>query len=173
MNIRYLGPTDADIYRQLRLRSLQENPEAFLTTYDIQQAKPLEAFQQNLQRTAMNFTLGCFTEAQELAGIVTFVRESNPKITHKGTIYAMYVCPEFRGQRIGYALLTELIEQAKQCPGLEQINLTVVSTNHAAKKLYESVGFTTYGTERNAMKSHGQYSDDDLMVIRLYPTNSN
>ncbi|SFM48313.1 Protein N-acetyltransferase, RimJ/RimL family [Paenibacillus sp. 1_12] len=168
MNIRCLDPADAEIYRQIRLRSLQETPDAFLTTYEIQQARPYEDFQQNLQRTAMKFTLGCFAENNELAGIVTFVRESNSKITHKGNIYAMYVSPEFRGKHVGYALLTELLQQAKQCPGLEQINLTVVSTNLAAKKLYESVGFTTYGTERNAMKSSGRYLDDDLMAIRIY-----
>ncbi|NOU92367.1 GNAT family N-acetyltransferase [Paenibacillus sp. LMG 31456] len=167
MNIRCLNPTDAEIYRQIRFTSLKENPEAFLTTYEIQLEKPIEEFQQNLQQTAMKFTLGCFTKADELAGIVTFVRESNPKITHKGSIYAMYVNPEFRGMRVGYALLTELLQRAKQLPGLEQINLTVVSNNLAAKRLYESVGFTTYGTERNAMKSNGQYWDDDLMSIIL------
>ncbi|MFD0679536.1 MULTISPECIES: GNAT family N-acetyltransferase [unclassified Paenibacillus] len=165
MNIRCLNPADAEIYREIRLKSLKENPEAFLTTYEIQLNKPIEEFQQNLEQTELKFTLGCFSKANELAGIVTFVRESNPKITHKGTIYAMYVSPEFRGMRVGYALLTELIQRAKQFPGLEQIKLTVVSNNLAAKKLYESIGFTTYGTERNAMKTNGQYWDDDMMVI--------
>ncbi|MCR8634689.1 GNAT family N-acetyltransferase [Paenibacillus radicis (ex Xue et al. 2023)] len=165
MNIRCLNPADAEIYREIRLKSLKENPEAFLTTYEIQLIKPIEEFQQNLEQTELKFTLGCFSKANELAGIVTFVRESNPKITHKGTIYAMYVSPEFRGMRVGYALLTELIQRAKQFPGLEQIKLTVVSNNLAAKKLYESIGFTTYGTERNAMKTNGQYWDDDMMVI--------
>ncbi|MDF2964516.1 MAG: hypothetical protein K0S39_6251 [Paenibacillus sp.] len=167
MYIRFLDPTDAEIYSEIRFRSLLENPEAFLTTYEIQKEKPIETTQQNLQRTDSKFTLGCFTDNRELVGIVTFMRESNPKIIHKGNVYAMYVAPEFRGKGAGYALMTRLHDEARQCAGLEQINLTVVSTNLAAKKLYESVGFTAYGTERNAMKSNGYYLDDDLMVVRL------
>lgn len=167
MTLRLLGPDDAEIYRQIRFKSLQESPEAFLTTYEIQLAKPIEEFRQNLQSNNFRFTLGCFTETNELAGIVTFARETNPKITHKGNIYAMYVSSEYRGRRIGNALLTELLQRAKQLPGLEQINLTVVSSNLAAKKLYETVGFTTYGTERNAMKNNGQYWDEDYMTLYI------
>jgi ribosomal protein S18 acetylase RimI-like enzyme len=167
MYIRHLEPFDAELYQQIRFRSLQENPEAFLTTYEIQKAKPIETIQDNLQRSDLKFTLGCFSEFGELAGIVTFVRESNPKIAHKANIYAMYVSPEFRGKRIGYSLLTELIQEARQCAGLEQINLTVVSSNLAAKKLYEAMGFTSYGIEPRATKLKGTYYDDDLMVLKL------
>jgi len=112
------------------------------------------------------FTLGAFINSQ-LIGIVTFVRESNPKVIHKGDIYAMYVSPDSRGKRIGKSLVQDLVTKAKQCEGLEQINLTVISNNTAAKRLYETIGFVTYGTERNALKSGSQYWDEDFMAIRL------
>jgi RimJ/RimL family protein N-acetyltransferase len=47
------------------------------------------------------------------------------------------------------------------------MNLTVVSDNHPAKRLYESLGFETYGVERRALKYNGQYYDEDLMVLWL------
>ncbi|WP_318671150.1 GNAT family N-acetyltransferase [Paenibacillus sp. PSB04] len=157
---------DAEIYRELRLKSLKENPEAFLTTYEIEKDKPIEQLRRNLIASHNRFTLGAFINSG-LIGIVTFVRESNPKTVHKGNIYAMYVQPEFRGNGAGKSLVQELISKAKQCDGLEQINLTVISNNNAAKRLYESFGFVTYGTERNALKSGYQYWDENSMVLRL------
>lgn len=166
MEIRILDLEDAAIYRELRFKSLKENPEAFLTTYEIEKDKPIEQLQRNLIASNNRFTLGAFIN-NELVGIVTFVRESNPKIVHKGNIYAMYVSPEFREKGIGKSLIQELVIRAKQYDGLEQINLTVITNNIAAKRLYETIGFVTYGIERNALKTECQYWDEDLMVLRL------
>ncbi|WP_116233623.1 GNAT family N-acetyltransferase [Paenibacillus sp. VMFN-D1] len=68
---------------------------------------------------------------------------------------------------IGKSLVQKLINKAKHCEGLEQINLTVISNNNAAKRLYETIGFVTYGTEQNALKNGYQYWDENLMVLRL------
>jgi len=166
MEIRILDSKDAEMYRELRLQSLKENPEAFLTTYEMEKAKPLEQLQSNLIASDHRFTLGGFID-NELVGIATFVRESNPKIVHKGNVYAVYVSPERRGKGIGKSLVQHLVMKAKQSDGLEQINLAVISNNHAAKRLYEKFGFVAYGTERNALKTGDQYWDEILMVLRL------
>ncbi|CAG7615208.1 L-amino acid N-acetyltransferase AaaT [Paenibacillus solanacearum] len=167
MLIRVLTPEDAVKYRSLRLRSLQEHPDAFLATYDMEKDQPLDVTKQRLQAAGDRFTLGCFPHPNELAGIVTFVRESHPKLRHKGHIYAMYVAPKYRGNRAGSALLRELIARAGQFEGLEQINLTVMSDNAAAKRLYASLGFEVYGTERRALRLNGRYWDEDLMALTL------
>ena len=77
----------------------------------------------------------------------------------------MFVAPKARGQGVGKSLLLELIKMAKDCDGLEQINLTVVSDNAAARRLYKSIGFEVYGVERNALKYNNQYFDEDWMVL--------
>ncbi|MBW7456005.1 GNAT family N-acetyltransferase [Paenibacillus sepulcri] len=166
MEIRVLEPADAEIYRELRLNSLVESPESFLTTYEIEGERPIEQTRQRLQAADSIFTLGAFKN-HDLIGVVTFVRESHIKTAHKGNVYAMYVSPEYRGQGIGKALVNELLRKAKNGDGLEQVNLTVNSSNTQAKRMYESIGFATYGTERNASKWKGQYWDEDLMVIKL------
>jgi RimJ/RimL family protein N-acetyltransferase len=79
----------------------------------------------------------------------------------------MYVSPELRGKGLGKTILLELINRVRDHEGLEQINLTVVSNNESAMKLYESVGFEAYGVERNALKFNEQYYDEDLMVFKL------
>lgn len=164
--IRLLDSADAEIYREIRLKSLKDNPEAFLAVYELELDKSIEVTRNNLKPSDGRFTLGAFNE-NRVVGIVTFVRESGVKTNHKGNVYGMYVSPAFRGQGIGKALINKLVEQAKQCDGLERINLTVISNNDAAKNLYRSTGFNVYGTECNALKVGGHYWDEDLMVLIL------
>ncbi|WP_317935242.1 GNAT family N-acetyltransferase [Sporosarcina aquimarina] len=45
--------------------------------------------------------------------------------------------------------------------------ITVVTTNSTAKKLYTSLGFEKFGTEKRALKVDGDYFDEDLMVLFL------
>ncbi|WP_274650982.1 GNAT family N-acetyltransferase [Paenibacillus humicola] len=165
-DIRLLHPSDAEICRELRLRSLKENPEAFLTTFEVEREKPLERFRENLTVTDDRFTLGAFI-GDELAGMVTFVREAPLKARHKGSVLAMYVAPERRGKGIGAALIRELAARVRRLGGVEQLNLSVISDNEAAKRLYAAAGFAVYGHEPRSLKAGNQYWDEDYMVLRL------
>lgn len=167
MNIRVLDPADAESYREIRLESLLNHPEAFLSSYEAEAEMPMETTRTRLQPVAGSFTLGGFNEQGELMGVVTFVRENRDKLRHKGNVYAMYVKPGARKQRLGTLLMSELIARVRQIPGLELLNLTVFSNNHPAKRLYVSLKFTCYGTERNAVKQNGSYWDEDLMSLPL------
>ncbi|MGQ0452909.1 GNAT family N-acetyltransferase, partial [Bacillus sp. SS-TM] len=50
---------------------------------------------------------------------------------------------------------------------VEQLMLDVVVGNDAAKKLYESLGFQTYGVQERSLKHNGQYWDEEHMVLFL------
>ena len=60
----------------------------------------------------------------------------------------MYVSPSKRSLGIGKVLMEEAIKKAKGIEGLEQVYLAVVSTNESAKKLYSSLEFKVFGTEK-------------------------
>lgn len=167
MNIRLLDAVDAEQYHALRLRGLTTNPEAFGSTYEREIGFTLSFVTERLSSTEDKFTLGAMDAAGSLAGIVTFVRESSLKIRHKGNVYGMYVAPEVRGQGVGRTLLLALLDRARSCSGLEQLNLAVISENAPARRLYQSLGFTTYGVEHHALKYEGQYWDEDHMVLKL------
>ena len=77
----------------------------------------------------------------------------------------MYVSPEKRGSGIGKALVVEAINKANDLEGVEQVYLTVVTTNQPAKKLYSSMGFKVFGTEKRALKLDDTYFDEDHMVL--------
>jgi len=167
MNIRVLESHDAALYQSLRLHALKTSPEAFGSTYEREVSFSLETVAERIKPTNGKVTLGAFLAERQLIAIVTFVRETNVKTAHKGHIYGMYVSPDHRGLGIGRTLISELMKQASNQPGLEQINLTVVSDNVSAKKLYASLGFQVFGIERRALKSDGKYFDEEFMTYRI------
>ncbi|MEH7247342.1 GNAT family N-acetyltransferase [Neobacillus niacini] len=167
MEIRLLTPSDAKSYWELRLEALKQAPEAFLTSYEdaIKREDPISQVARNFTEE-VNYTFGAF-EGDELIGVVTLLQEKADKIQHRANIYAMYVTPRKQGLGVGKALLTEAINKAKSIESIEKINLSVVATNEAAKKLYTSLGFKVYGLEEKAMKLNGAYLDDEHRVLHL------
>src|SRR5947209_4851615 len=89
---------------------------------------------------------------------------------YRGIIWGMYVPREMRGKGIGKALLEAAIAYAKTLPGLEQINVSVVITSKEAHRLFQLLGFETYGLERHALKLNNKYFDQELMTLWLTPT---
>lgn len=167
MNIRVLEATDATEYQEVRLRGLRTDPEAFGSTYEREAQFSPDFVSERLRPAEGKFVLGAFDEAGALVGVVAFVRETGAKVAHKGNVYGMYVVPEGRGRGAGKALMLALIERAKACEGLERINLAVVTGNEPAIRLYRSLGFETYGTERQALKYEGRYADERFLSLTL------
>lgn len=166
MQIRILGYKDALAYQSLRLQGLQINPESFSSSYKEEAKWTLEDFEKRLTPQGYVFTLGAFKEDQ-LVGIVTFQQELKEKLKHKGSISGMYIDFEFRNQGIAHALLDELFLLIQKLEGLEQVQLSVVTTNQTAIRLYESFGFKQYAMERRALKVAGNYLDEVFMVKYL------
>jgi ribosomal protein S18 acetylase RimI-like enzyme len=168
VSIRLLTEKDATLFQALRLRGLQEAPDAFAVTAD-------EFAQDSLTETAERlrplgepperFVLGAFDEESILIGVVGFVREGLSKMRHKGIIWGMYVVPEGRKRGVGKLLLQELLKRSATIVGLEQVHLSVVTTNTAARQLYAMSGFQVYGIEPHAMKSGERYLDEELMLF--------
>jgi ribosomal protein S18 acetylase RimI-like enzyme len=173
VEIRQLTEDDAAIYREVRLRGLREDPEGFGETYEEALARPLAetvARFRSHDAAIGTFILGAYDDAGALVGMVTMVREPQTKLRHRANIYGMYVAPEARRSGIGRALLAEVCARAARIDGLEQLHLYVVTSNEAAQRLYQSVGFVTYGTAPGAFKLGDQYWDDNLMVYQVRPS---
>ncbi|WP_331435161.1 GNAT family N-acetyltransferase [Bacillus sp. SA1-12] len=113
-----------------------------------------------------SFTFGAF-ENEKLFGVVTLVKEKKSKLIHRANIFAMYVSPEKRGIGVGKYLILKAIKKAKENEEIEQIYLTVVSTNSRAKRLYSSLGFKVFGKDKKALKLEQTYFDEELMVLFL------
>ena len=156
-------PADAPAYRALRLRGLTEHPDAFTSSAEDEAKRPLAATEARIAPESPDAVYGAFA-AHALAGIIGLAREARAKSRHKATVFGMYVAPEFGRRGVGRALIRHLLAIAQREPGLEQLELTVTHTNDAARKLYESEGFRSFGIEPRAIRVAGRYYDKNHMV---------
>jgi ribosomal protein S18 acetylase RimI-like enzyme len=157
---------DAEKYRRIRLESLQNSPESFASSYEEEKDFSIEKIKNKFQSND-SYTYGAF-ENGELVGIITLYQEKLYKLSHRAHIGAMYVSPTKRSLGIGKVLMDEAIKKAKGIEGLEQIYLAVVSTNEPAKKLYSSLGFKVFGTEKKGLRVENNiYFDVDFMILYL------
>ncbi len=164
MKIRLLNPADAEEYFAIRLEALQQSPDAFASTYEEEKHQTAEKYKTRFAALEKTFTFGAF-EGYQLVGVVTLVSEKLIKLSHRVNIMDMYVKPEKRGIGLGKALLSTAIKHAKSLEGIEQIYISVVTTNISAKKLYTSFGFKVIGEEKRALKFEDTYYDEEHMVL--------
>jgi ribosomal protein S18 acetylase RimI-like enzyme len=161
IQIRRLTPADAALYRDARLEALRSNPEAFGSTFEAENARPLTFFSERLGSSA---SFGVFHDS-ELVGIAGLLIQEGRKEAHKGLLVGMYVRPNARKAGVGRRLVETIIEYARE--RVELIQLAVVSENEPARRLYERLGFVEYGLEKKALKQDGRYYDEVLMAKDL------
>ena len=161
IHIRRLMPADAAQYREIQLAGLKDCPEAFGSTFETENLKPLSSFAERLGSSAV---FGAFRGA-ELLGIAGFAVREGVKEAHKGLLWGMYVQPDARKSGVGRQLVEAIIDFARQ--RAELIQLSVVSDNQPARRLYARLGFVEYGVEKNSLKQGGRYFDEILMALDL------
>lgn len=162
--VRVLVPADAEAYRAVRLRALAEQPPAFGTPPEDE--PDLAATRLRLIESEDRCFFGAFAEG-ELAGVVRFSRYSAANEKHRAYLAGLYVLPTYRGAGIGRALVEAALDRARSDGRLRRVNLTVVSQQQAAVRLYESLGFRAYGVEEETFSSGGRFYDEILMTLPL------
>ena len=174
IEVRRLRPDDLPAYKQLRDAALADDPTAFTSDAEAERRKAPESYAPRLGQDAPFggvFTLGAWRHAGdagfELLGAVSCERDPRIKVRHIGHIVGMMVRRDARGLGIGRRLIAACIAAARGADGLEMLTLTVTASNAAAVHLYESVGFTRFGSLPHAIKVDGHYHAKDHMVLSL------
>ena len=165
VKIRRLMPADARLYREIRLEALQQAPEAFGSTFEQECSQSLAQFEEALTKADV---FGAFRET-DLVGMAGYRTQAGAKQAHKGLLWGMYVRSIARGTGVAKHLVEAVLGHARE--RVELVQLTVVSENEAAQRLYRSCGFVAYGHEVYALKQGGRYYDEVLMAVALDPRN--
>lgn len=164
ISTRVLTPADAEAYRSVRLCALNEWPPAFGS---------LPNMEPNLAETAVRLAESedrCFFGAfqgKQLLGIIRLSRYEATNEKHRAYLAGLYVLPNFRRRGCGRALVGKALHRATMTSGIRRVNLTVVTQQKNAIRLYRSFGFRIYGTEQETFVKDGQYYDEYLMTLEL------
>ena len=161
LRVRGLGPDDAAAFQALRLEGLVRHPCAFAASHDEEVGQSLAEVAGRLERQPV---FGAFDRAG-LVGMAGFAVPPLAKKRHKGVLWGVYVREEARGRGVGRALVLAVIEHARA--QVVQLHAAVVTSNEAARALYRSLGFATYGVEPRGLFCAGQYFDQELMLLML------
>jgi RimJ/RimL family protein N-acetyltransferase len=159
--IRPFRPDEAALYRDIRLEGLRLHPDALGAAFEQESLEPLAFF---ASRVTGNVIFGGFL-GQEVLGTAGFMAETGLKRAHKGHLWGMYVRQAARGTGLARDLVRAVLDHARE--RVELIQLSVVATSTAARRLYESAGFEPFGIERHALKVDGRYYDEIHMAMPL------
>ena len=152
MRIRELERREWALYRELRLRSLVDSPDAFGRRFADEQAQP-DAYWIRLTESVTEpggqVMLVAEDNGRALGLTFGIFDKEHPKTGHVG---GMWVEPGSRGKGTGQALLSAAIEWART-RRLERLTLWVTEGNGPATRLYERLGFADTGA-RDALQSN-------------------
>ncbi len=133
-----LGPDEGPRLRAIRLRSLQEAPDAFASTYAETAQRPPESWDQQVRDLATFVAVDGGADV----GIVRGGPDADRART--SWLLSMWVAPESRGRGLGDALVQALVAWAREL-GEHTLLLEVADANLPAVRLYARHGFLPTG----------------------------
>lgn len=95
-------------------------------------------------------------------------RERHRSYAQQGVLWGMYVKQVYRRRGVGRHLVEELLEIIQSLEGMEQIRLTVLTSNHVAKELYLQFGFVSQSVVEKAFKLKNRHFDEEQMILFLH-----
>jgi ribosomal protein S18 acetylase RimI-like enzyme len=155
-------------YRDLRLRALKEDPEAFSSSHAVSQDLPDEFWKKRLadalegQRSWLLFA----KDNDKLVGMIgAFVDDGS---TDTATVVSVYVPKEERGKRISARLMAEMLRALSETSSLRKAQLMVNVNQVPAVRLYRGFGFHEIGRQPS-ITGAGQLVEQMVMERQLAP----
>ena len=163
--IKTLGKEDWILYKTLRLRSLQDSPDSFGSSYESEAAYPDKEWISRLDPQGLaRYALPLVAEVDGVPSGLAWglIHEPDSKTAH---VYQMWVAPEARGMGTGHALLNHITAWAEDAQ-IDRLVLAVTTTNPAAIALYFSSGFIPQGELQELKADSGLFTQMMVKALR-------
>ncbi|WP_201830233.1 GNAT family N-acetyltransferase [Microvirga zambiensis] len=164
ISIRTFDPSDAQILQNLRLEALAGSPEAFLSSFEEEATLSLETVRDRIPSSGPNAIFGAYS-GEQLVGMAGFAVYDRMKARHKGVMWGVYVKPEWRRQKVGQALVRQVIDHASRHVIVLEAAVSLV--NEGARRTYHGLGFKPYGIERKAIRVGDNFYDEELLYLEF------
>jgi ribosomal protein S18 acetylase RimI-like enzyme len=163
--IRKLQPHESTVYRKVRLACLKNAPQFFGSTYEEEILNPKFSFETYIETDSPYHVMFGAFDGERLIGIAGFNRMARKRASHRGELVQVYVEPGYRSLNLGERLLRHVLDYAFTLDGIEQVQLSVIASNKTAIKLYEKLGFQSFGAQPHYFKVEDGYLDQQFMQL--------
>ncbi|MGH8823166.1 MAG: GNAT family N-acetyltransferase [Jiangellaceae bacterium] len=133
-----VGPDDWAVWRDMRLRALQDAPTAFGSTYESQVGRTEQQWRDRLHPAN---GLTCLSM---LHGRIVGMAAGHPEGDGVVELISMWVSPDARRRGVGDALVDEVVRWARE-QHADAVQLWVTRGNDSAERLYARHGFVRTG----------------------------
>jgi len=161
MRVEPFGEDDWVAFREIRLRSLFDSPDAFGSSYGEESSGTERAWRDwaaGRWRGGTAIAFAGLDGSGDVVGTATAAEfEAEPGVGH---LYAMWVAPDARGAGMGRALVDAVTEWTR-VRGCARLVLSVTETNQGARRFYEHCGFADTGGRRPLREG----SDLDVLIF--------
>jgi GNAT superfamily N-acetyltransferase len=130
-------PDDWPVYRKLRLRMLQETPDAYGSSYGYEAGFTESRWRERVTNPMLFLAVN---QNEEVVGTATGLPTADGTVE----VVAMYVVPEARRRGCAGQLLDAVAEAARQL-GARRLVLRVTRGNRVANRCYTRYGFRPTG----------------------------
>ena len=141
ITIRRLQLGEVDLYKQLRLSSLQDAPYAFPSTYEAALQRSPESWREQAERSAQGSdraTFIAFSEDSPIGMAALYRREDR---VDAGELLQVWVSPEYRGTGVVWDLMDAIFKWASE-NNFHRIIAGVTKGNARALTFYTRYGFS-------------------------------
>ncbi len=155
-------------FRQIRLESLKNDPQAFGTTWGEENSKKDNYWKLEL-KSKLGVKLFFAVIDKKIVGLTGLKFAQHKNFSHIVKIVGVYVNPKFRGKGIAETLLKEVIRKAFLLKDIKKIKLSVNTSQKVAVSLYRKLGFKVYGKFKDEFKIGKKYYNGYVMELHKKP----
>lgn len=161
------SPVEAIIIRPIRIEDAEAlwiiaRQQGVIETTMALPSLRLEQRIKSIQELSENDHYMVAEQAGQVVGIAGLIVGTGRQ-RHSGYLF-IYVAAQNHGLGIGSRLLQSLLDLADQWLLLRRVELTVLTENEGAKRLYERFGFAVEGCRKMSIISQGELKDEWLMA---------